>query len=284
MFIRRYRGKLWLDDNNSGGTTGNPAPAQTGGQNSAPPAPAPAPAAPPALTQADIDRAVQEQLNRLLPERAQQAKRSRDQEYAAALKQLGIEIEDGKDPLGAVSETIAKREQAAKAELEKRGELQKVLEIERAAAAKATTERDALIADLKRERATEKKRAAIVQAASDANAVDPSDVFLLLERSVEFDEQTGQLVVLGEQGQRLATSVKDHVAAWLQTKPHHVRAAGGTGGNSSPPNRPPGPPGGGNGNNSGPEEQFDVERYKTDPAYQAKWTPIITKDLGLKVS
>jgi hypothetical protein len=77
------------------------------------------------------------------------------------------------------------------------------------------------------------KRAAIVNAASKANAIDPGDVADLVASTVDFDGDS--LVVRGEDGSIVYSgakpmSVEEYVGSFLTKKPHLVKSSGITGG------------------------------------------------------
>lgn len=79
------------------------------------------------------------------------------------------------------------------------------------------------------------KRAAVVNAAAKANAIDPSDVAALVDTAIDFDGDS--LVVKGEDGAIVYSgakpmSVEEFVGAFLAKKPHLVKSSGITGGGS----------------------------------------------------
>lgn len=172
-------------------------------ETATPPAPVADPPAPPAPPEADPPKMFdQAAVDRIVQERLARAKSEPPADYEEAKAALA---------------KLAEIEAANKSDLEKAQE----------AAAKAEADRDAAIEKAK----TATLRSSILAAASKAGAVDPDDVFALLDKDA---------VTIGDDGQ--VTGADDAVKALLAAKPHLVGKSSITP-TGSPDGGPQGTPG-----------------------------------------
>lgn len=218
------------DGQGSGGgstTTNTGAPSATGNEANTASKPAE-----PGLPQDEIDRIVQQRLER---ER---------KKYDEKLESLGFKSFEE------IAELKRQQKEREEKELEEQQRYKELLE-------KTRSEKDAELAKLREQlqqtqstyRQTTAERQ-LLEAAAAAEAVAPAQVASLLRSNIQIDDE-GKSYVVGPDGQRMTDgkgnelSVEAYVKAFIEENPHFQRAAGGRGAGGSPPGKGGGGAGGG---------------------------------------
>jgi len=242
-----YRPHFYDQDATGGGLPASDA------DVSAPNTKPPEQTAAPALTQADVDRIIQDRLAR---ERA-----TRDAEVAQRLQALGIE-----GGLSGLDKHLADRASAERQRLEGAKKFEDLYNLEKSAREKVQAEKDREIAEMREQRTKDTISRQALQAAVAAGAVAPDQVVALVSKQIKADEN-GVVYVVDEMGNRLTdgkgnfVDVSGLISAFLERNPHFKSAAPGRGANSQPAGvgATGKPPVGGNG--------FDAQRALTDSEY-----------------
>jgi hypothetical protein len=154
------------------------------------------------------------------------------------------------------------KKQQERQKLEEKEEYKKLYEETQQQLESTKSEYEQKLTQQQRQVAQERARSQLLKAAQSAGAVAPDHVVAILQNRVTVDED-GQVKVVDENGE-IATDGKGNALSpealaqnFVDEHPHFQRAAGGKGGGGRP----------NGGSKPGGDDDFDVDRFKSDVDY-----------------
>jgi hypothetical protein len=200
------------------------------------------------LTQDEVNRVVQQRLER---ER---------QQFQKQLKDLGFD-----QGLDGLKNTLEQQKEAERQKLEEAKQYKTLYEQVRAEKDQELQRKEQELQSIRTQHQNERVNSTLTAAAS--KAINPGQVVALVKDRVKVSDD-GTMYVVDDMGNRMTDGVgnmltpRQYVETFLEQNPHFKPASSGRGGNSNPPggNNPPSNPGG----------EVDLERANNDPVYFQK--------------